>query len=139
MGVPIMPNEIAPGFMYQHHPHHRNGIHGKSQWRIPELDERNAFDQARNRNWLTDACGWGLHTPNGIVSYLGVDQDHGRQLFVAKFIVSDAPAVWHGYPADHQRNPQDIPDNDVLRDWMRSRILTDAKVRKLMRGQPCNL
>jgi len=114
-------------------------MHGKSQWRIPEVDERSTFDQARIRNWLSVTCGWGLHTPNGVVSVLGVAQDHNRQLFVAKFIANAAPALWHGYPADHQRNPQDIPGIEVLRDWMISGLLTAAKIRKLTRGQPCNL
>jgi hypothetical protein len=114
-------------------------MQGKSQWRIPESDERNAFNQARIRAWLSDACGWGLHTPDGIVSILGVSQDHDRPLFVAKFLANAAPRFWHGYPADHQRNPQDIPDDRILSDWMTSGLLTSAKVRKLTRGQPCNL
>jgi hypothetical protein len=60
-------------------------------------------------------------------------------LFVAKFVASAPPAVWHGYPADHERNPQDIPESEVLRDWIQSGLLAAAKVRKLTRGQPCNL
>lgn len=70
-------------------------------------------------------------------TYVGVAQDHETQVFVAKF--TEDQDVWHGYPADHRRNHQDIPTEYVLGDWMRARLLTPAKIRKLVRGQPCRL
>ena len=47
--------------------------------------------------------------------------------------------IWYGYPADHQRNQQDIPTERVRRIWMQGGVLTPAKIRKITRGQPCRL
>jgi hypothetical protein len=47
--------------------------------------------------------------------------------------------IWHGYPADHQRSPSDIPDEEILKAWINLGLVTPAKVRKLAKGQPCNL
>ncbi len=60
-------------------------------------------------------------------------------LFIAKF-KNDVPHnTWHGYPADYQRKSQDIPDTEILHDWIANNILTKAKIRKIMAGQPCRL
>src|SRR2546427_2748787 len=102
MGVPIQEHEIVPGLVYRHHPDHRNGTANKSQWTITEPDERDTFRNAESRMWLLEDRGWGLHTPNGRAEFLGVSHDShdlNRQLFIAKFVASARPVVWHGYPA----------------------------------------
>ncbi len=130
---------IAPGVTYGVHPHHRNGAHGKSQWDISEGQERDVFVNARNQNWLLQDMGWGLHLVAGQVSYLGRAQDRQRRIFVAKFVDGNQNQFWHGYPADHQRNPGDIPVQNILQGWLNAKLLRRAIVRKLVRGQPCNL
>jgi len=75
--------------------------------------------------------------PTGRPEYLGVAQDHATQIFIAKFV--GAGGVWHGYPADHQQNQRDIPDESVLLKWMDLKVLSPAKVRKVLRGQLCLL
>ena len=97
------------------------------------------FDRARVDRWLihVENVGWGLHLPAGKPDYLGVAQDHESRIFVAKFVRNQD--VWHGYPADHRRNHQDIPTERVLHGWMRDGLLARAKIRKLTRGQPCRL
>jgi hypothetical protein len=139
MGVVVQQFDIRPGLVYQVHPNHRNGRADKSQWTIPQGDEIQCFQQADARTWLLVNRGWGLHIQNGGPQLLGLSQDRDRALFVAKFVSSAAPVVWHGYPADHQRHPQDIPAPEILKAWLDSGLLIPAKIRKLSRGQPCNL
>lgn len=131
--------EIAPGIHYFHHPHHRNGRNGKSQWIIAPPAEEFSFAQALARGWLRTNEGWGLHTPTESPEYLGRARDHVTQVFVAKFVGDQAAEMWHGYPADHQRCPQDIPDEAALQSWIDANLLTPAKVRKVAKGQRCNL
>ena len=130
---------IAPGVTYCVHPHHRNGTPHKSQWSIPESQERNVFIHARDQNWLLQTVGWGLHVVNGRVEYLGTTHNGTRCLFVAKFVDASENHTWHGYPADHQRRPSDIPSVCILQRWMTSNLLRRAVIRKIVRGQPCSL
>lgn len=123
---------------YQPNLVHRNGAAGKSQWTIPLTAEIDAFNRSWVEGWLFDALGWGLHLSDGQPDWVGVAQDHDTQLFVAKF-VGQADSVWHGYPADHMHNPQDIPHEDVLGSWIEDDLLSRAKARKIMRGQRCSL
>jgi hypothetical protein len=139
MGTHVHTHHVTDGFTYQNHPDHRNNSAGKSQWTISEGDELSVFDLARTNSWLLAKCGWGLFMPNGTVSYLGLDQRHERPLFVAKFVAANQSILWHGYPADHERHIQDRPSTEILRNWMDSELLPEAKIRKIGRGQPCSL
>jgi len=139
MSAPILPHVIAPGFSYQHHPGHRDGTAGKSQWSVTETEERGIFDHSRMSQWLSQYLGWGVHVVTGQAVYLGNSDDSARSLIIAKFVASNSPKIWHGYPADHQRRIQDIPEPKILMEWMRLKYLKPAKIRKLMRGQPCSL
>ncbi len=102
------------------------------------MSEVDVFKQALTSGWTTGTHAWGLHVPNGSILYLGVAQDHSTQVFIAKFVDGTAKNDWHGYPADHERNPHDIPDTAILNNWLSSKILSAAKIRKISRGQPCN-
>lgn len=127
---------IAPGLDYFHHPDHRNSNPNKSQWTITREEERASFSQAFAEDWLRDTDGWGLHTPSGLPEYLGTALD--RKVFVAKF-VGGPGTPWHGYPADHQQRAQDIPHEAALQSWMNLGLLTAPKIRKIAKGQRCNL
>jgi hypothetical protein len=135
----LVPYDLGGGVRYTHHPDHRNRTGGKSQWRISLPKERQAFITARAEGWLIRSTGWGLHVDNTEPAYLGVAQDHVTRVFVSKFVDGNQSQNWHGYPADHQRNPQDIPDADVLKIWMDNDLIPLSKIRKLVKGQPCTL
>lgn len=139
MSAPILPHLVAPGFSYQHHQGHRNGAAGKSQWTVTQVEERSIFDHSRTSHWLAQNLGWGVHVLSGQAAYLGNSDDGARRLIIAKFVASNSPKTWHGYPADHQRRTQDIPDTTILMAWMSLNYMKPAKIRKLMRGQPCSL
>jgi hypothetical protein len=130
---------IAPGVTYGVHPHHRNGMRRKSQWTISEDQERGVFVDARDKNWILQDIGWGLKIVEGRVAYLGVAQNHITQLFVAKFVNGNRKQSWHGYPADHQRHTQDIPNETMLQRWLDDGVLPPQKIAKLQRGKPCSL
>lgn len=126
--------------VYVIHPDHRNRSPEKSQWSIDPPREFQVFQCSKQRGWLSrGSSGWGLHIPNGSPEILGVAVDHRTPVFVAKFVRDPSFAQWHGYPASHQDRSGDVPDHDVLADWERSGLLGPAKVRKILRGQPCRL
>ena len=97
------------------------------------------FKFAYTRTWVSNNNAWGVFFNNGEVDYLGVAQDHITQVFIAKFVKDVNHNDWHGYPADHQSHPQDIPDQSVLNDWLVNKILPKAKIRKIQGSMPCKL
>jgi hypothetical protein len=89
-----------------------------------------------------DNSCWGLHFRDELVSYLGVTKSAApekRRLFVAKFIDNNGNNRWHGYPADHVLNQQDIPPENILGNWLENQYLRTATIRKLSKGQKCRL
>lgn len=121
------------------HPHHRNGNPKKSQWSITTVEEVAVFANALAEGWFGTTAGWGLHPPGSTPLYLGVAVDRAIGLFIARFVVSARHADWHGYPFDHRDSAREGPPAAVLNAWLASRLLTAAKIRKIVRGQRCSL
>ncbi len=140
MARTVTTHTIADGVSYSSHPHHREASRRrqKSQWTISESDEIGVFRAAFESGWLDTESGWGLHIPDNAIAQLGTAIDGETALHVAKFIATGA-TPWHGYPADHQRRIEDVPSERHLNAWMQRGLLTNAKVRKLVKQQPCNL
>lgn len=107
----------------------------KSQWSISPNQEIVCFNLAHSKGWTEADKGWGLHYSNDVLDYLGLAQDHRTRVFIAKFVGNQGN--WHGYPADHQKNQQDIPTERIRRIWMNDNVLKPAKIRKITKGQPC--
>ena len=82
--------------VYQPNPKHRNGHQTGSQWTIPEVAEIDSFRLAEERGWLLSDVGWGLHFVGNSAAYLGLAVDRERRLFLAKFVSSANPPIWHG-------------------------------------------
>lgn len=148
--MPDVPRfEVSPEIGYQCHPDHRNGNPEKSQWCISASEEFAAFRLTLENNWMINETAWGLHISNGSIQYCGFDKTGTRNLIVAKF-VSVLPAnEWHGYPADPNGKSQiarnrEIPPLPIQQSWMNTEFLsranlTRAKIRKIGKGEPCNL
>ena len=138
--MPTVPAvRVSQNIYYLHNSVHRNRTPRKSQWTINETAELGSFQMALNQNWLLPQEGWGLHFENGNPAYLGLAQDHTTRVFVAKFVDRGNRNTWHGYPADHQKNNQDIPTVEILDKWLNRKVLPAPKIRKLAKGQPCGL
>lgn len=131
--------QIRSDLTYIHKTDHRNRSARKSQWTISEQDERTCFVLMYDSKWYEGNCGWSLNLNNGIINYLGVSFIRQRRLFLAKFVDGNNNQRWHGYPADHISNEQDIPPGAILLVWKNAGYLSLPKVRKIIRGQPCNL
>ena len=129
--------QISPGLSYLHNPRHRDGSPSKSQWTINYAEELTCFKESHAHSWLLIDTGWGLHFSNQKADHLGISCDKLRSLFIAKFIANDNPSYWHGYPADYQVNVRDIPSLEILNNWMANQIFSRAKIRKILKGQPC--
>lgn len=122
---------------YSPNPEHRNNNPCKSQWIITEKEEIECFRVAYDKGWTNERDAWGLHYSQNTIAYLGIAENRTINLFIAKF-KNDVPHNnWHGYPADYQRKPQDIPDKEILSKWITNNVLAKAKIRKIMAGQPC--
>lgn len=126
------------GQSYFHKTDHRNGSPRKSQWTISEINEREVFKVTVLKNWI-DKDGWGLNLDKDNVDYLGIGRIRQHRLFIARFLNYKNGNTWHGFPADHMENRQDVPSNTILNEWQNSNILAPSKIRKIMRGQSCNL
>ena len=133
------PYLIAAGLYYICNPMHRTPILGKSQWTILPTDEVDTFRTAYIKTWLLAHIGWGLYYKNQAIDYLGLAQDHITKVFLAKFVNDQPHNTWHGYPADYQRNPQDIPDLSILKLWLQDGILPQSKISKIVKAKPCKL
>jgi hypothetical protein len=143
MGYPT----FLPGVMYTHNEQHRNNNPHKSQWTISRDEELSCFETASTLLYIYGInegpdC-WGLHKENKTVVYLGRtainSPNSGQELFIAKFIDGNNNDVWHGYPADHVGNQQDIPPASVLQFWLEENSLPVSKIRKITKGQKCKL
>ena len=136
--LPFFPNVVS-NQNYTIKLDHRNKSKEKSQWTVSHQDEITIFVDAYTRIWVNKDNAWGVFFNNGKLDYLGVAQDHFTQVFIAKFINDTAHNNWHGYPADHQSHPQDIPDESILKNWLDNDILPKSKINKIARGKPCKL
>jgi hypothetical protein len=110
----------------------------KAQWKISERDEELSFIGAWRAGWRLDTVAWGFHFVAGQPQYLGVVEDHLTKTFFAKFVRDPNHVAWHGYPAN-QHNPQDIPHLTIAQMWIEGKVLARAKIRKIIRMQPCRL
>lgn len=130
--------------LYKIHPQHRDGNTKKSQWTIPETDERQCFDRAYWEGWQDQpATYWSYYLHEGSVSYLGIAEEckhePERKLIIAKFVGDSTPQEWHGYPADPQKKQQDVPLPAVLKMWLDKKEMRPAIIRKIGQRKPCSL
>jgi hypothetical protein len=137
--LPFFPNVVS-NQNYTIKLDHRNKSKDKSQWSVSHQDEVfTIFKNAYTHTWVSNNNAWGIFFNNGGLDYLGVAQDHVTQVFIAKFFKDVNHDNWHGYPADHQSNQQDIPDQAILNDWLVNKILPKAKISKIQGGKRCKL
>ena len=122
---------------YSPNPQHRNRTPEKSQWSISLAQEIAYFNTTYANQWIDNNNGWGLHYSEGRLDYLGLAQDYITRVFIAKFVGDRG--TWHGYPADHQQNQQDIPTERIRTIWINTNVLRPAQIRKITKGQPCRL
>ena len=130
---------IQAGVHYIHKVDHRNGAPQKSQWTIPEDQERSVFAHAYSQGWYDGTVAWGVRIANTAISQIGIGVDRIRRLFIAKFVDGNARSEWHGYPADYLSHQQDVPDPRFLRIWCNRQHINRATMRKILKRQPCSL
>lgn len=130
---------VLPGTHYTFNLVHRNKTTGKSQWQIVNTEELLCFVHSQKRLWVRGTDAWGLYFTDERVDYLGTAQDHVTRVFVAKFVNDPSHNNWHGYPADHQNNNHDVPEPEIIKNWLDEGILSETKLKKLQRMKPCTL
>lgn len=117
---------------------HRGKNKNKSYWTISKPEEVVLFADALRKGYEEDCLAWNLLMDGGTVCVLGCSPD-GLMLKMAKFVDADEKDQWHGYPANYQKNNQDIPPYKVLLSWMNAKFISVATLAKIRKGQPCNL
>ncbi len=139
-------HEIFVGIYYLHKADHRNGSPKKSQWIITKDEERSSFKRAFNSKWIVlshSESYWGLHfDEHDQVANLGISKSSGPDrfaIFIAKFVDGNKNDKWHGYPANHVMNNQDIPPEEILLKWARAEYIRKQLIRKLLGGMKCKL
>lgn len=139
-------HKIDENVFYIHKIDHRNHSSEKSQWKITENEERVCFKRAYTAKW--NALGynynyWGLHfNEMGRVDYLGISKFSGPErydIFIAKFVDGNKNSKWHGYPANHVQNNQDIPPSEVLLKWYEAGHIRKAAISKVLGGKKCTI
>jgi len=132
----IQEQYTVAALVYVHKDDHRNGSTVKSQWIISKERERDIFSLAMSSAWKDgDQKAWGLFMHGTTVSEIGYAVDRSRILYLAKFVGAEQPAMWHGYPADHQANNADIPCNSILKAWMSENVIPKAAISRIVKGK----
>lgn len=124
---------------YTYHPQHRDRTPTKSQWTIVKNDELQSFRLLLQNKWIADGYGWSIHLVDDGVNFLGLSSDGTSNLLVAKYSHDNEHNDWHGYPANHIFYARDIPPSEIVLEWVSKNYMTSAKMRKILKGQPCNL
>jgi hypothetical protein len=122
---------------YEPHPHHRNGNARKSQWIIDEMQEEAVFRYARMVGWVDERAAWGFHPPATDPPQCGSGIVRTEPLYLAKFIQPRNSRISHRWPAQPERKPADIPSAQIRSKWLAELPISEPKLRKLFRGQPC--
>ncbi len=134
-------NGVQYPVRYAVHPHHRNNNPQKAQWNITVAQEIGVFGSSFDSGWLISEVGqgkqqvgWGLFIHQNRVKCVGKLIDRSKMATYAKFLgINDE---WHGFPADYNRN-FDKPTLAIHSSWLQH--MGEAKVRKIIRGEPCKL
>jgi hypothetical protein len=114
------------------HPKHRNSTPNASQWDVTEAQERQIFAASFNETWIKTKRGHGLYTPAGKPLTLG--KARSKTAFIAIFR-SDGH-TWHGYPELSEY--ANIPSDTIL-EWLNMGYIKMRTMRRLSKGQPCDL
>lgn len=139
--VPGTQIQSTTGALYYLHPHHRESQRRfeKSQWIIGCPEEVRAFTSAHTGGWVAKANGYGYHAPSANGPQPLGETTGQEPTYIAKFVGSGSPLVWHGYPADPTRNTHDRPPAKTLVSWMQQGATTKARMAKIIQGKSCKL
>lgn len=121
--------------------HRRQDSPHKSWWDIKMDEEIACFLQANALSTLIAGSGWAVHLGGGTrPTTLGYRWKGGKAfpLVVAKFVnKNESLGPWHGYPADYQDKPQDLPPVNVLQRWADEGFIRRHEVTRIRRGIKC--
>ncbi len=125
-------HSTTSGQLYFVSPYHRgHPTVDKCIWTIGVHEEIETFDVAIQNAWKADDIAWGVrHYSKNSFSEIGIN--YGKELlFIAKFVFNQG--VWHGYPADVNKRPNDRPKPNILSDWI-SRDIISKPFRSRIQG-----
>lgn len=117
---------------------HRRHQRNKSRWTISIDMEIDCFINSQTSNWIETSVSWGVIQQKNTLLNVGVNP-HRQPLKLAKFVDSSGNDIWHGYPADYERNCQDRPGMVVLQNWRENGIIEKHHMIKIRQGKECNL
>ena len=116
---------------------HRNSSFAKvkTQWRISCRDEVACYGHSLEKGYRQEDYYWGYVLRYGRCIQLGKTAS-GNVSKIAKFVCSENPRVWHGYPVDYIDDPShDCPNREVLNRWREERVISKPEMIKLITGK----
>ena len=121
------------------HPKHRGSpSKGICTWSVSVTDEVALFKGAIPTERFPGETYWSAVTEDRRLRRIGINV-YGDFLGFGKFVDGSAKAVWHGYPADYQRRPQDRPPPAVLQVRVTQGLIEKHHAAKITGGMNCNL
>lgn len=130
---------VRTNVQYFVHPKHRgNPTENSCTWRISVPDEVALFRKALPAGFCPGQNYWAAEVQNGRLRPVGINV-HRETLIFGKFVDGSARSLWHGYPADYRRHPQDRPPISVLQSWVTQGLLEKHHIAKISGGKQCNL
>ena len=123
--------------VYQFKIDHRNNTAIKSQWILSCNIEYDIACQSIHNKFNIDNRYFNVLSNNLILQVVGnsILKDRYREpLIICKFI--KCQNIFHGYPANHMMNQQDIPPDSVLVRMKSLNLLSDKDHKRISRGRP---
>ena len=128
---------IREDVRYFVHPKHRGRpTKNRCTWIISVLEEVALFRKVIPVLCRPGEIYWAAEAEGRRLRTVGINV-HRESLIFAKFV--DDSAIWHGYPADYRKQPQDRPPIPVLQNWETQGLLKKHHIAKISGGKKCNL
>ena len=117
---------------------HRRVQKNKSRWTLDINQEVDCFVTSQTNNWIEGIAAWGMVKNGNALVVIGINPQD-EPLKIAKFVAKNNDGLWHGYPADFCRNPQDRPGVTILQVWRTRGYIEKHHIIKIRQGKECNL
>ncbi|MDD2396172.1 MAG: hypothetical protein PHG12_10580 [Sphaerochaeta sp.] len=116
--------------------HHQKILLSKSVWTISQSAELKMFVDSISLKYFDSnyESSYNIIFNNNCLQMIG-ESPNNDPLFIGKFISKDKAINWHGYPANHIKNRQDIPPDSILTSWKNAGLST-RDIKRIKKGKP---
>lgn len=137
-------NEMYNSDNYYFYSKHRSKVNKvASVWLIDLKEEFSLCEDAIKKRYLQDdfksdnkRFAYNLKRTSNKLAILGESNSNAKHygLIIAKFNNDIEKRIWHGYPADYIANQQDKPNDSILKEMIKKKLITPREMNKIKRG-----